>query len=67
MTVHAKYGIPLLVMSFLVLKDIKMLYIVSLLIILLGIYLKFRVRDRIVTGSFDKTAKLWDANTGQLL
>lgn len=22
--------------------------------------------DRIVTGSFDKTAKLWDATTGQL-
>lgn len=23
--------------------------------------------DRIVTGSFDKTAKLWDANNGDLL
>ena len=24
-------------------------------------------RDKIVTGSFDKTAKIWDANTGELL
>lgn len=23
--------------------------------------------DKVVTGSFDKTAKLWDANTGQCL
>lgn len=23
--------------------------------------------DRIATGSFDKTAKLWDTNTGNLL
>lgn len=23
--------------------------------------------DRVVTGSFDKTARLWDANTGQCL
>ena len=22
------------------------------------------VRDKIVTGSFDRTAKIWDANTG---
>lgn len=22
--------------------------------------------DRVATGSFDKTAKIWDANTGQL-
>lgn len=22
-------------------------------------------RDKIVTGSFDRTAKIWDANTGQ--
>ena len=23
------------------------------------------IRDKIVTGSFDRTAKIWDANTGQ--
>jgi dynein assembly factor with WDR repeat domains 1 len=23
--------------------------------------------DKIVTGSFDRTAKLWDSNTGDLL
>lgn len=23
--------------------------------------------DKIVTGSFDKTAKIWDTNSGQLL
>lgn len=25
----------------------------------------FLNRDKIVTGSFDRTAKIWDANTGQ--
>lgn len=25
------------------------------------------LRSQIVTGSFDKTAKLWDSETGQLL
>lgn len=27
----------------------------------------FISRDRIATGSFDKTAKLWDTNTGACL
>lgn len=34
---------------------------------LLGNILSFIFRDRIATGSFDKTAKLWDTNTGALL
>jgi WD40 repeat protein len=36
------------------------------LIILMGkiMELNIFVRDKIVTGSFDRTAKIWDANTG---
>jgi dynein assembly factor with WDR repeat domains 1 len=34
-----------------------------------GIYIRLithpSYRDKIVTGSFDRTAKIWDANTGQ--
>ena len=45
-----------------------MSYIVWHSIIRLGkfIYTSFRqCSDKIVTGSFDKKAKIWDANTGQ--
>lgn len=27
--------------------------------------LRYSYSDKIVTGSFDRTAKIWDANTGQ--
>lgn len=61
---HVKYGIPKQAMNFLVLRVIKMLSIVWLSIIPLGIHQSTLTSDRIVTGSFDKTAKLWDANSG---
>ena len=36
------------------------------LIIPMGeLFLLIFIRDKIVTGSFDRTAKIWDANTGQ--
>lgn len=43
--------------------------IVQLLIILLGneLILSKLISDRIITGSFDKTAKLWDSGNGKLL
>ena len=45
-----------------------MSYIVWLLTIRLGkftkVYDHINFSDKIVTGSFDKKAKIWDANTG---
>ena len=44
-----------------------MLFIQWPLIILMGKTDDFEFncdRDKIVTGSFDRTAKIWDANTG---
>jgi WD40 repeat protein len=43
-----------------------MLYIQWLLMFLLGKGLNVR-RDRVATGSFDKTAKIWDTETGKLI
>ena len=43
-----------------------MSFIQWLLIIHMGIKSSIKLlRDKIVTGSFDRTAKIWDANTGQ--
>lgn len=60
---HARSGTHILGKSFLLLKDIKMSFIPLLSIILLGMpqYLVLFLicyRDKIVTGSFDKTAKV---------
>ena len=62
-----KYGIQTQAKSSLVLMSTVMSYIVWRSIIHLG---KFKLvnnqfSDKIVTGSFDKKAKIWDANTGQ--
>lgn len=40
-------------------KDIKMRFILWRLIFLMGM-LYFLSSDKVATGSFDKTAKLWD-------
>jgi len=61
-----KYGIQIQAKSSLVLMSTVMSYIVWRSIIHLG---KFKLvnnqfSDKIVTGSFDKKAKIWDANTG---
>ena len=61
-----QYGIQTQAKSSLVLMSTVMSYIVWRSIIHLG---KFKLvnnqfSDKIVTGSFDKKAKIWDANTG---
>jgi hypothetical protein len=64
-----KYGTLTQDKSFLVLTSIVMLFTVWRSIILLGkfkdfrliIYLRACFSDKIVTGSFDKKAKIWDA------
>lgn len=68
MIVHVKYGKHKLAIYYILYKDIKMLYILWHLIYLMGTYIiYYKYSDRIATGSFDKTAKLWDVNTGQCL
>lgn len=62
-----KCGIHLQGRKFKVWRDIRMLSIALHLIILLGIWVYKYNRDRIVTGSFDKTAKIWDINNGKCL
>lgn len=61
-----KFGILRLVTFSILYKDIKMQSILWLLMFLSG-NSSIISRDRIATGSFDKTAKLWDTNTGNLL
>ena len=63
---HAKSGKRKPANFFILLKDIKMLYIPWLLTFLTGNYFLL-FRDKVATGSFDKTAKLWDCETGNLL
>jgi WD40 repeat protein len=62
-----KYGKLKLGIYYIRFKDIKMLYILWRLMYHLGIKLLLFFRDRVATGSFDRTAKLWDANTGACL
>lgn len=66
MTEPAKSGKLKLVNFFTPSKDIKMLSTPWLLTFLTGIY-SLLFRDKVATGSFDKTAKLWDTETGNLL
>jgi hypothetical protein len=47
-------------------KVIKTQYIRWLLIFHTGKFI-YLFRDKVATGSFDKTAKLWDTETGNLL
>jgi WD40 repeat protein len=47
-------------------KDIKTQYILWLSIFHTGKSINL-FRDKVATGSFDKTAKLWDTETGNLL
>jgi len=54
-----KFGKHKLENYFILLKVIKMLFIPWLSIFHTGIYY-FNFRDKVATGSFDKTAKLWD-------
>lgn len=66
MIVHVKYGKHKLEIYYILYKDTKMLYILWHLISHLGTH-NYIYSDRIATGSFDKTAKLWDTNTGACL
>ena len=54
-----KYGRLRLVSYCILLKDIKMQYMPWHSISRMGKYLNL-FRDKVATGSFDKTAKLWD-------
>ena len=63
----AKFGTQSLGKSYYPWKSTRMWSILWLLIILMGKRNDFEFncdRDKIVTGSFDRTAKIWDANTG---
>lgn len=62
----AKFGIHNQAICFILWRDIKMLSTPWPSMSLLGIY-SVLCRDRIATGSFDKTAKLWDTETGNCL
>ena len=64
---HVKFGTHLLERKSCHWKDIRMWYIVLDLIIHLGNLFHTNISDRVVTGSFDKTAKIWDVNTGKCL
>lgn len=66
MIVLVKFGILILEICYIHSKVIKMQSILWLLMFLMG-KKSFIFRDRIATGSFDKTAKLWDTQTGQCL
>jgi WD40 repeat protein len=66
MIVLVKFGILILEICYIHSKVIKMQSILWLLMCLMG-KKSFISRDRIATGSFDKTAKLWDTQTGQCL
>jgi WD40 repeat protein len=74
----AKCGIQSVELRYFLLKSTKMWFTQWLSIIPMGnlqihIYIFYKhlltslnqYRDKIVTGSFDRTAKIWDANTGQ--
>jgi hypothetical protein len=65
MTEHAEYGILNQENSSKHLKDILMLFIVSNIIYHMGKINYNKLRDRIVTGSFDKTACIWNGETGE--
>jgi len=67
MIAHAKFGIPTQDKSYSVSMNTVMLYTAWLSIIHSGKKSQYLTlcRDKIVTGSFDKKAKIWDANTGQ--
>jgi len=68
----ARYGEQLQGKNYSLSKAIKILFIVSVSTILSGNhYILFSFltsfRDRIATGSFDKTAKIWDSSSGECL
>lgn len=66
MIVPVKYGRLKQAIYFILSKVIKMQCILWLSMFHSG-NTSFISRDRIATGSFDKTAKLWDTNTGACL
>jgi WD40 repeat protein len=62
----ARFGTPKVGISSIPWKDIKMPCIPWPSTFLMGTESEM-CRDRVATGSFDKTAKLWDTQTGKLL
>lgn len=62
-----RFGTLKLELSSILSKDIKMQFMPWLLMSLSGIYSFKSSRDKIITGCFDTTAKLWETETGKLL